>query len=635
MLSNSLLVYLILVLAAVARADFGDVFDSLENAVQEEFNSTEDTLFDVQQVSQEANSSSQSLLNSGLTYAPVYGSCPDFKKPLVRPADDICDEEKAWLKLRHAKTDPALRDYLRYTAKFTEAEIAASIPENETINIGLAPSGGSFRAMFVGAGQLAALDNRTAGAFEHGLGGVLQATTYLAGLSGSGWLVGSLAMNDFHSVDEILATKEIWNLKHPFYNLGGIKMKDTYREWVKIRNEVHEKKDAGFNITMTDPYQRALARQLFPQRDNYLINLSWSDLRTREPFSAGDMPLPIMQGNGKPNDQPITYENSTVFEFNPFEFGTWDPAGKSFMNMRYLGTNVSNGKPVDGKCVTKYDNAGFLVGVTSSLFDMMMDEAMNAVRNVRPVHAALRKLFSPIIKKRDHVAIVEPNPFRHDVITAESLPLNKNSLLFLVDGGEDQQKIPLIPLVQPQRKVDVIFSYDLGAETSGFWPSGSSLSNSYERQFTPLGAGWSIPYVPDDQTFRALNYTHRPAFFGCDAKNLTSLSHIPPIIVYTANSKYSYSSNAPTYKTSFSEKEKRGHISNGFATATRGNLTDDSEYATCVGCAIVRRSQERLGVEQSEQCKQCFQRYCWNGEIVHLPEKKKFWSRVGDKLKFW
>ncbi|KAJ4136632.1 Lysophospholipase 1 [Fusarium falciforme] len=54
--------------------------------------------------------------------------------------------------------------------------------------IAVACSGGGYRAMLSGAGMLAAMDNRTDGANEHGLGGLLQGATYLAGLSGGNWL---------------------------------------------------------------------------------------------------------------------------------------------------------------------------------------------------------------------------------------------------------------------------------------------------------------------------------------------------------------------------------------------------------------------------------------------------------------
>lgn len=56
-------------------------------------------------------------------------------------------------------------------------------------------------------------------------------------------------------------------------------------------------------------------------------------------------------------------------------------------------------------------------------------------------------------------------------------------------------------------------------------------------------------------------------------------------------------------------------ISNGYDVASRLNGKLDNEWAACVGCAIIRREQERLGIEQTEQCKKCFENYCWDGTI--------------------
>ena len=61
-------------------------------------------------------------------------------------------------------------------------------------------------------------------------------------------------------------------------------------------------------------------------------------------------------------------------------------------------------------------------------------------------------------------------------------------------------------------------------------------------------------------------------------------------------------------------------ITNGFEVASMLNGTLDEEWRACVGCAIIRREQERLGLEQTKQCKLCFERYCWDGTIY---EEKK------------
>ena len=59
--------------------------------------------------------------------------------------------------------------------------------------------------MINGAGAIAAFDNRTTGSTGKGqLGGILQATTYLSGLSGGSWVVGSLYVQNFTTVESII-----------------------------------------------------------------------------------------------------------------------------------------------------------------------------------------------------------------------------------------------------------------------------------------------------------------------------------------------------------------------------------------------------------------------------------------------
>jgi lysophospholipase len=75
------------------------------------------------------------------------------------------------------------------------------------LNIGIAVSGGGYRALMNGAGAIAAFDNRTTNSTLQGhLGGLLQASTYVSRLSGGSWLVGSIYVNIFTSVQDIINT---------------------------------------------------------------------------------------------------------------------------------------------------------------------------------------------------------------------------------------------------------------------------------------------------------------------------------------------------------------------------------------------------------------------------------------------
>lgn len=65
--------------------------------------------------------------------------------------------------------------------------------------------------MLNGAGALAAWDSRSDGSQTAGnLGGLLQSATYLSGLSGGGWLVGSIYTNNFTSVQDAVNSPSIW-----------------------------------------------------------------------------------------------------------------------------------------------------------------------------------------------------------------------------------------------------------------------------------------------------------------------------------------------------------------------------------------------------------------------------------------
>lgn len=48
--------------------------------------------------------------------------------------------------------------------------------------------------------------------------------------------------------------------------------------------------------------------------------------------------------------------------------------------------------------------------------------------------------------------------------------------LNLVDGGEDNENVPLWPLLHPARGVDVILALDASADTTFSWPNGRCVS---------------------------------------------------------------------------------------------------------------------------------------------------------------
>ncbi|KAK6198591.1 phospholipase B [Scheffersomyces amazonensis] len=558
------------------------------------------------------------------SYAPGPIDCPSDLQ-LTRSADGLSQSELSWLQGRDKITNQNLISFLKQVnmTDFDPEEYITNTASNETIRIGIAFSGGGYRAMLSGAGQLSALDNRTTNATEAGLGGLLQASTYLVGLSGGNWLVGTIAMNNFTDVQTILDEGILWDLTHSIANFGGINIFKTYDYYSSIDDDINDKENAGFKISFTDVWGRALSHQFFAGLNDTGAALTWSTLQESPVFQNFEMPFPIVVTDGRTPGSTIISGNSTIFEVNPFELGSWDPSLYQFTQVKYLGTNTTDGKPVDGKCIGGFDNAGFIMGTSSSLFNQFILQI-----NTTSLSSAIKDIVSDILEKASEhevdIAIYEPNPFYDTEIGSTSI--TNNDTLFLCDGGEDLQNIPLQPLIHPEREVDVIFAFDNSADTDQSWPNGTSIVATFERQFLPIGNGTLFPYVPDEESLRNLNLTAKPTFFGCDIQNLTSLLNSSlatskgdiydtPLVVYTANRPFSFWSNESTFKLSYEDWERDGMIQNGFEVASRLNNTLDPEWPACVGCAIIRRSQERLGIDQSEQCQQCFQRYCWNGQI--------------------
>lgn len=251
-----------------------------------------------------------------------------------------------------------------------------SVGNNATLlpNIGLAFSGGGYRALMNGAGALAAFDSRTSGSSAKGhLGGLLQASTYIAGLSGGSWLVGSIYANNFTSVEQILSLGDdedaIWQFDETITKGPSHGILDAASYVKSIVMEVADKKAAGFNTSLTDAWGRALSYQLVNNIDGG-PGYTFSSIAQDATFKAGDSPMPVFVADGRNPGELVIDGNATVYEINPWELGTFDPTTFAFAPLEYLGSDFLDGKvSAEGKCVRGFDNVGYIMGTSSSLFN--------------------------------------------------------------------------------------------------------------------------------------------------------------------------------------------------------------------------------------------------------------------------
>ena len=202
-----------------------------------------------------------------------------------------------------------------------------------------------------------------------------------------------------------------------------------------------------------------------------------------------------------------------------------------------------------------------------------------------------------------------PNPFA-GLTTSSSLTKSLSDLK-VVDASEDGQTIPLWGQIQPARGLSFIIAWDNNGDAASYnWNNGTNLRNTY---LAAKAADLAFPIVPPATTFINRNYTHRPAFFGCDPKLTTQQSDRSPIVLYLANAPYSAYTNY-SYTQSQTSREQISEIfTNSFNLVTQANGTLDSEWPICLGCAVIDRSLARMGTERTKQCQTCFDRYCWDG----------------------
>ncbi|KFX99454.1 hypothetical protein O988_03848 [Pseudogymnoascus sp. VKM F-3808] len=565
------------------------------------------------------------LLNRGLPdsptngYAPGNVTCP-ATRPTIRVADGLSQNETEWLPLRRNNTIDPMKDLLSRAniAGFDAGAYIEKHRNNATAlpNVGIAMSGGGYRALLNGAGFLAAADSRTVNATgKGGIGGLLQSATYLAGLSGGSWLVGSIYTNNFSSVTTLQngsPGSSVWKFGNSIFQgpeEDGLSILNTAEYYKDIKNQVDSKKDAGFEVSITDYWGRALSYQLINATDGGPA-YTYSSIALQDNFRNGEIPFPVIVADGRSPGDVIVSLNATVYEFNPFEMGSWDPTTYGFAPTRYLGSKFDGGKlPDSASCVRGFDNSGYVFGTSSTLFNQFLLGLNGTTSNL--LTEVLASVLKDIGEANNDIAQYTPNPFWHyNPATNRDAEVTQ---LSLVDGGEDLQNIPLHPLIQPVRAVDVIFAVDSSADTEFFWPNGTALVATYERSLnTTIGNGTSFPAVPDVNTFVNLGLNSRPTFFGCDPKNTT---HLAPLVVYVPHAPYIAHSNVSTFDPAYDNTQRNLIIQNGYDVATMGNGTVDAEWVTCVGCAILSRSWDRTETKVPDACTTCFKRYCWDGSV--------------------
>ncbi|WFD43852.1 lysophospholipase [Malassezia psittaci] len=562
----------------------------------------------------------QRRTNPSGSYAPSEVSCPALPSSTnknytytgyVRNALDnvIGPQEQDYLTRHRNSTRSGWQDWLSRAGLDGNGGVSGGVSEylnngNQPV-VGFAVSGGGYRAMLHGMGVAQGFDGRNATSTQRGVGGLLQIADYFAGLSGGSWCTGAMAMSNWATAQDMLA---FMNLEE---NL--ILPKDGKTSlYIDLFKDVDAKKNKGFPTAITDYWGRALSYHLLngTTYPNQGQAATFSDIVNVTNFQQATYPFPVVLSIGRQPDELIVNPNATYFEWNPYEFGSWQPNFEAFAPTGYVGSNLMDGQvnSSDKQCVGGFENFGYVVGSSSTLFNSLYMQMLED-NETSVLDGIIESVLSDVSHESNDVART-PNPFKGYSTDASNFQNNfiAQDDIDLVDGGEANQNIPFEPLIQTARNVDLIIAIDGSSDTSG-WPNGSSLYETEKRMNMSEFQNNKFPSVPDMNTIVNLGLNTRPTFFGCAAEN--SSADVAPLVVYMPSYPYSYWTNTSTYQLQYNTSDAQKFIDNSVDVATMGGAMSD--WHTCLACATLQRGMIRSKTSYPDKCTSCFSKYCWNG----------------------
>ncbi|KAM0755886.1 hypothetical protein T439DRAFT_376171 [Meredithblackwellia eburnea MCA 4105] len=543
-------------------------------------------------------------------------------------------DEAAYIQARKTAALASLKTYLGPLASSVFNGSLDLLTTSTMPTLGIAISGGSERASLFGAGVVATLDGRNTTSVNKTLGGVLQSATYMSALSGGSWFLSSLLLNDFpSSIYQLVlggGNQTGWNLDISVTNPGNVTQQGVVVQ--QILSDLAAKKDAGpFNVTIGDYWARALSRHFLPgtsvanffdnQTTDHGASLLLSSATGLSSWSSHAMPFPLMvttvlsvNEKAAPLSGDVVPLQNVVYEFSPLEFGSYDPELSAFISLKNLGTSLNAGTVVNDQCVTGFDNAGFLFGISSNLFaEYNITQSAAWTSPVSPINAAwtlINSTFYSVQPNQQLDISAVPNPFKG--LNNGSYEDSNQDQLRLLDGGLDGQVDPLAPLLVKARGVDTIIVADASADTAANKPDGSSLLATAARQSVLPNGTYTFPPMPNSTaTFISQGLATRPTFFGCQAATGNASSY--PLIIYLPNADPHGVTNTSTTILQYSAALSSAFLDSTVSIVSGGINGTDSQWPTCLACAVVERGRAKAGVNRTSACTACFNKYCWSG----------------------
>lgn len=356
----------------------------------------------------------------------------------VNDGASLCKAERSFVTRRlqeHVK--PALETV--FGMPLTQAQVPT---------IAIAGSGGGYRAMVSLAGFLQGLDQC----------GLLEASMYVAGVSGSTWcifpwLAARSTLSDFkHQVTSAA--------QHGILTLSHIQDMDDLIAALTKKWAFHQP------LSIIDFYGILLGHVLLAPCGVKKHDIHLAQHIARR-VAVGKVPMPLGTALGSDGAQKYRW-----FEVSPFEVGS--PELRAYIPTWALGRSFEAGVSTD---YPPEQSLGYLLGIFGSAFaEYGYSQALDTLftKMLREKYSyALSKIVQGLTADLQHHE-VGGGKVRNFMYKYKGSPLAHAQKLNLIDAGIDTDEaaniganIPLVPLLRQGRNVNVIIVMDASSNTQG------------------------------------------------------------------------------------------------------------------------------------------------------------------------
>ncbi len=342
----------------------------------------------------------------------------------VRQGKSLSAEEKMFLDRRTPKVRGALSRLLQ----------KPFAPGSKVPKIAIVLSGGGNRAMFTACGFIQGLQEL----------GILDATTYIASLSGSTWFLGSWYASGLRQISEF-RKKLVNKMKRGITNVSSQEfslMLDAF----KLKYAYHEP------ITSMDLFGALLGNVLLDDFGDERYNVYLSDQKDRIAYGEWPMPLYTAVDGSK-----MTHKLDRWYEFTPYEVGgvwlnyyapTW-AFGRRFAQ----GRSVSDQPEV---------SLAFLFGLFGSAFAVDVYRAWQEVEKVASPKANVQTIVEKtILNQIGDKRLTQCEEFNFTAGLPGS-PLRDQKYMIFVDGGfASGLPYPVVGGERPERIADIMIFFEM------------------------------------------------------------------------------------------------------------------------------------------------------------------------------